>query len=157
MRGGLDIPELVRLLAEDHPAAVVLTDAAPPPGPFVVACNRAFERLTGYARAELVGGSPRLLQGLRTEARLVARLGHALAAGRAERVVVTNYRRGGEPYLCDILVRPLGRDAGTGRPTHFLALEREVRRRRGRPRADGSGRYDPTDPALAALAPALFG
>lgn len=153
---GLETAALVALLAEHHPAAVVLTDAAPPPGPFLLFCNRAFERLTGYARAELVGRSPRLLQGAATERRLAARIGTAVRAGRATRVVLTNHRRGGEAYLCDILIRPLGRDPTSGRPTHFLAFEREVLRRRGRPLSDGSGRFDPVDPALAAVAPGLF-
>lgn len=135
---------------------LLLTDIAPPPGPFIITCKRAFEHLTGYVRAELIGRSPRLLQGPRTEARLVSRLRLALAAGKAERVVVINYRRGGDSYLCDILIRPIGQDLSTGRPTHFLALEREVRRRRGHPLAGGSGRYVPVDPALAALALELF-
>ncbi|MBX9698905.1 MAG: PAS domain-containing protein [Acetobacteraceae bacterium] len=143
----LDAHQLVALLGEAHPAALALTDATPgPAGPVLLWCNRAFERLTGYTRRELIGGTPRLLQGPRTERQQVRRLGLALLAGKPARVVVTNYRRGGEPYLCDIAILPLGQDPASGRPTHFLAFEREVRRRRGRPAADGSGRFDPVDP-----------
>jgi hypothetical protein len=52
-----------------------------------------------------------------------------------------NYRKGGEPYLCEIDVRPIcGED---GLPLAFIAFEREVVRRRGRPSQAGAGRYRP--------------
>lgn len=58
------------------------------------------------------------------------------------RGVLENYRRSGEPYLCEIDVRAIV--DRTGRPEAFIAFEREVVRRRGRPPHDAAGRYRPS-------------
>ena len=44
--------------------AVLITDAEPIdlPGPRIVYCNKAFEKTTGYAEAEVLGKTPRILQ-----------------------------------------------------------------------------------------------
>jgi len=65
---------------------------------------------------------------------------HRLPEGAAQ-TALTNYRKAGEAYLCEIDVRPIrGPD---GQPTAFIAFEREVVRRRGRPSQGGAGRYRP--------------
>lgn len=60
------------------------------------------------------------------------------------RGVLQNYRKSGEVYLCEIDVRAIV--DGTGRPGAFIAFEREVVRRRGRPSQDTAGRYRPLTP-----------
>ena len=44
------------------------------PGPSIVYVNPAFERITGWSRAEVVGQSPRILQGPKTDHRIFADL-----------------------------------------------------------------------------------
>lgn len=127
------LKDLMAALTSDSTTAVVVTDGVlSHPGPTILYVNAAFERLTGYPSAELVGQSPRLLQGEKTSLAARQTLARALRDGRRKKVVVINYRKSGEPYRCEIEVFPiLGKD---GALINAVALEREVRRGPGRPR-----------------------
>ncbi|MGH1574723.1 PAS domain-containing protein [Methylobacterium sp. P31] len=153
--------ELVRLFAEPFDTAVVLTDVdLERPGPTVLYVNPAFARMSGYAESAVVGNSPRLLQGARTRRELTRMIARNLRSEGRFHGVLENYRRSGEAYLCELDVRPLlGRD---GQPVAFIAFEREVVRRKGRPSRDVAGRYTPAAPAhldtsALQLQPTIFG
>lgn len=89
----------------------------------------------------MVGASPRLLQEIGTNRLVAASVTRDLRAGGRFHGVLENYQKGGDPYLCEIDVRPVtGPD---DRPIAFIAFEREVVRRRGRPSRNGAGRYRP--------------
>lgn len=129
--------EAVTLAARDAPYAVVITDAElDGPGPHVLYVNAAFEAMTGYRAAEVVGSSPRMLQGKLTSALAKTYLKHALRRGRMHKTVLVNYRKSGEPYRCVIEVAPL-QDA-EGQLRFFMAIERETPAPRGRRRRSGS-------------------
>jgi PAS domain S-box-containing protein len=152
--------ELVRLLAEPLDTAVVLTDMdLERPGPTVLYVNPAFSRMSGYAGSEIVGNSPRLLQGPGTRRELARLVTRKLLAEDRFHGVLKNYRSSGEAYLCELDVRALH---GTDRqPLAFIAFEREVVRRRGRPSRDGVGRYTPVGldsvcMGALSLQPAIF-
>lgn len=149
----MELADLVRLFAEPLDLAVVLTDVdLERPGPTVLYANPAFSRLSGYAPAEVVGGTPRMLQGPGTNREATRHLPRLLLSEGRFLGCLQNYRKGGDPYLCEIDVRPiLGRD---GVPQAFIAFEREVVRRRGRPSRSGTRRYRVTD---AAVPPVLLG
>lgn len=132
----MDIPGLIAWLAEDHPAAALLTTAPTAEQPARIQyANAAFEALSGYARHDVLGHSPRMLQGPRTDARAARLLAAAARAGRPARAVLLNYRRDGGEYLCEVSLQPVGIEGQDC--THLLGLAREVRRRRGRPAGEG--------------------
>ena len=138
----MTIIELVRLLAEPLDLAVLVTDAAlDRPGPTILYANPAFARMSGYASAEVLGRSPRLLQGEATNRVLARSLTRTLRTQGRFHGVLENYRKGGENYYCEIDVRSLC--GGDGQPFAFIAFEREGVRRRGRPSREGLGRYRP--------------
>lgn len=157
----MTVVELVRLFAEPLETAVVLTDVdLERPGPTVLYVNPAFARMSGYAGSDIVGASPRLLQGPGTRRELTRLVARRLRAEGRFHGVLENYRNSGEAYLCELDVRPL---LGSDRqPLAFIAFEREVVRRRGRPSGNGSRRYTPvgTQPAptgIPGLQPGIFG
>uniref|UniRef100_B0SXU7 Putative PAS/PAC sensor protein n=1 Tax=Caulobacter sp. (strain K31) TaxID=366602 RepID=B0SXU7_CAUSK len=127
---------LIAALTADSPKAVVVTDGnLLPPGPTILYVNSAFERMTGYLSAELVGQSPRLLQGEKTSLATRRTLARALREGQRKTVVLVNYRKSGEPYRCEVDVFPiLDKD---GVMVNAVALEREVPRGPGRRAALG--------------------
>jgi PAS domain S-box-containing protein len=150
----MTVDELVRVFAETATTGVVLTDAAlDEPGPAIRYANPAFCRLSGYAAEDLVGRSPRLLQGPDTQALTLRGFSRAIRGGGRFHGVLSNYRRSGEAYLCEIDVRPIHNRHGT--IEGFIAFEREVVRSRGRPRTDGFGRFRPVLPQDAAFDPGL--
>ncbi|WP_158624746.1 PAS domain-containing protein [Caulobacter sp. 602-1] len=118
-------------LAVDSETAVVVTDGElSHPGPTILYVNGAFERMTGYLSSELLGKTPRLLQGERTSLATRRALARALRKGQRTKVALINYRKSGEAYRCEVEVFPiLDRD---GVLVNAVALEREVRRRPGR-------------------------
>ncbi|KQP95427.1 histidine kinase [Methylobacterium sp. Leaf119] len=148
----MTIVELVRMFAEPLDLAIVLTDIdLERPGPTILYANPAFARMSGYAAQEVLGNSPRLLQGSGTSREATRMVARALRAEGRFRGVLQNYRKSGEAYLCEIDVRAILDRAG--RPEVFIAFEREVVRRRGRPSLDAAGRYRPltqTSPACPA-------
>src|SRR5215207_1565467 len=120
----MTLDELVRLFAEPLTTGIVLTDATlDSPGPVIRYANPAFCRLTGYAAEDLLGRSPRMLQGKDTQPLTLRSVSRALRAGTRFHGVLANRRKSGEAYLCEIDVRPIdGHDGVTG----FIAFEREV-------------------------------
>lgn len=147
----MTIVELVKMFAEPLDVAVVVTDVdLQRPGPTILYANPAFARMSGYAVPEVLGNSPRLLQGSGTSREAARRVARGLRADGRFRGVLQNYRKSGEAYLCEIDVRAI-RDREGG-PQAFIAFEREVVRRRGRPSQDAAGRYRPLT-SIDAVAP----
>ncbi|MBB5694294.1 PAS domain-containing protein [Muricoccus pecuniae] len=116
--------------------AVVITDAPlDPPGPVIRYVNAQFEGVTGYPAAELLGRTPRILQGERTDRAELDRLRRELDERRSFIGATMNYRRDGTAYLNEWIVLPvLGPD---GAVTHWLSIQRDATRGGGpHPRAE---------------------
>lgn len=146
--------DLIRAFAEDAPVGIVVTDVAiDPPGPIIRYANPAFSCLVGRDLDEIVGQSPRFMQGKETRRETLDTFRRALAAGERFHGYITNYRGDGTKYRAEIDCRPF-RDA-SGRIENFVAFEREVIRRLGRPASGAAGRYEPVsaggDPLTGAL------
>jgi diguanylate cyclase (GGDEF)-like protein/PAS domain S-box-containing protein len=105
--------------------AVMITDAQLDlPGPRIVFVNPAFTRMTGYSQEEVLGKSPRLLQGTETNRDMLARLREALQAAEPFEGEAINYRKDGTTFLQEWRITPL-RDAD-GSLNHFLAIQRDI-------------------------------
>lgn len=136
------IVELVRLFAEPLEMPVVLTDCMlKTPGPTILYVNPAFVRMSGYDVVDLVGQSPRLLQGPHTDRQAAYALTHGLRTKGQFRGVLQNYRKCGEPYLCELDIRCINSNDGAAQA--YIAFEQEIVRRRGRPSKSGMKRYRP--------------
>ena len=86
--------------------------------------NQGFTEMTGYTAKYAVGQSPRFLQGVKTTDESRQRIRRKIEALEPFRDTVVNYRKTGEEYACEILVKPLFTHSGN--VSHFIALEREL-------------------------------
>jgi PAS domain S-box-containing protein len=119
-------PRLLRAAVVHANDAVVITEARllDAPGPRIVFVNDAFTRLTGYSAADVVGRSPRLLQGPRTSRATLDRLRAALGRWEPVTVELVNYRKDGAEYVVENSIMPV--DDGAGWFTHFVSIQRDV-------------------------------
>lgn len=110
---------------------VVITEAGRIDGPLnprIVYVNDAFERRTGFTRGEVLGRTPRILQGPRTDRSELERMKAALMAFQPVRAEVINYTKDGQEYWVELDIIPIANEAG--RFTHFVAIKRDITDRR---------------------------
>lgn len=97
-------------------------------GPKIVYVNEAFTRITGYSAEDVLGKTPRLLQGPKTDRAVLDTLRAALERGDMFRGELINYSKTGDEYWLDVSIMPLRNSYGT--LTHFMAIERDVTERK---------------------------
>ncbi|MCG6657976.1 EAL domain-containing protein [Halomonas campisalis] len=105
-------------------SVVITTGELAPPGPVFVHANDAFTRMTGYTREELLGATPRILQGPDTDRAVLNRLKSNLRAGDSFEGRTWNYRKDGTPYLVEWTITRLRND-GEG-ADYFFSVQQEV-------------------------------
>lgn len=85
--------------------------------------NPAFEALTGYRTAEVIGRNCRFLQGPDTDPEAVETLRDAVDTESAAVVTLLNYRADGSTFWNEVTISPV-RDGD--RVTHFVGIQRDV-------------------------------
>ena len=124
--------ELRRLseAVEQTQEAVLITEAAPldDPGPRIVFANGALSDMTGYREEELLGRTPRVLQGPKTDANVLAELRAALEAGNEWEGETINYRKDGTPYRVHWNVAPVR--GPEGEIQYWVSVQRDVTEQR---------------------------
>ncbi|MDT8856191.1 diguanylate cyclase [Paracoccaceae bacterium Fryx2] len=116
----------MRALVEAVNDAILITTVpeTDPNGPSIVYANPAFCRIAGYRQDELIGKSPRIMQGPGTDQNALRRIRHALDRRQGCREEVLNYSRDGTPYWLDMHIVPLFDD--DGQLQYFGAIQRDV-------------------------------
>ena len=126
----LSLLESVVLHAND---AVLVTEAdlIEPPGPRIVYVNPAFTAMTGYTQAEIVGQTPRILQGPKTDRASLDRIRAALKTRQKIREELINYRQDGTEFWVELELVPITiANARDQQVPHFVAIQRDVTARK---------------------------
>ena len=90
--------------------------------------NPAFERITGYAREDIIGNSPRVLRSGRNGEAYYRRLWKTILRGEAFHDTFVNRRKDGLLYYEEKTITPLKDEHGT--VTHFVATGKDVTQRK---------------------------
>ena len=114
---------LLQRAVSSSASGVVVVDTAAPDMP-VVHVNPAFERMSGYTLAEVVGRNCRFLQGPDTDRGAVARVAAAVRAGEEHTTVLLNHRKDGSAWWNELHLSPVRDDRG--RLTHYLGFQYDV-------------------------------
>ena len=105
--------------------SILITDAELDlPGPKIIFVNSAFTKMTGYTAEEVIGKTPRMLQGPRTDRAVLDRLRKNLEQGRDFAGEAINYRKDGTEFDLEWQIGPI-RDS-SGKITHFVAVQHDV-------------------------------
>jgi diguanylate cyclase (GGDEF)-like protein/PAS domain S-box-containing protein len=113
----------LRLVVDGAPEGIVICDAQASDCP-VVYVNSAFEQMSGYGAAELLGSNLRLMQGADRDQEARRRLREAIARGESCRVLLRNYRKSGELIWNELYLQPLRNAAGV--LTHWAGFNRDA-------------------------------
>lgn len=112
--------KVLRVLTEASYDSILITDASA--GAKIVYVNQAFTKLTGYSPSEVIGQTPRILQGPATDKKVIARLAEVLKSGGKFEGQAINYKKDGTPFIMYWRVLPVE----VGKQISFwVAIQRE--------------------------------
>ena len=111
---------VLKSLVEHSFDSILVTDASQRTK--IVYANKAFKTLTGYSPDEVIGKTPKMLQGAATDKKVIARLAKTLKKGGRFQGKAINYKKDGTPFIMDWRVIP----AKIGKNTKvWIAIQRE--------------------------------
>ena len=117
----IDPAAVVEAAAE---SILITTTDLDPPGPAIVYVNPAFERMTGRSSAEVLGESPRIFQGPKTDPRVFSDLRQKLLSGQSWEGQTINYRKDGSEFWMEWSIVPLKNESGM--VYQYVAIQRDV-------------------------------
>ncbi len=124
--------ESLRLLSsavKQSKESIMITEAdLDLPGPKIIFVNPAFIEMTGYSAADVLGMTPRILQGPLTDRAVLDRLRHNLEQGDVFAGETINYRKDGTAFHLEWQIAPLRNASST--ITHFVAIQRDISERK---------------------------
>jgi PAS domain S-box-containing protein len=119
---------LDRAVSNDYDSILVTDLGLENPGPKIVFANSGFSHLTGYALDEVIGQSPRLLQGPKTDRATLDRLKKNLIEGQSFFGQTVNYRKDGSEFVNQWDIHPLQNE--NGEITHWVSYQHDVSERK---------------------------
>lgn len=113
----------INMMIDNSLVAAVVSNPRLPDNP-IVACNKAFMDLTGYAEHEIIGRNCRFLRGEGTEPELTKELRVGIAAKVPVMVELLNYKKDGTPFRNAVMIAPIFDPEGE--LEYFLGSQVEV-------------------------------
>lgn len=117
------IPFVLSQILDACVNGITLSDPDQPDNPIVYA-NKAFERVTGYARDDILGRNCRFLQGSDRDQPEVERIREALRDHVPVTVILRNYRKDGSLFYNQFTIRPL--IDPEGKVIYYLGVQYDV-------------------------------
>jgi PAS domain S-box-containing protein len=111
---------LLATAVDQSAETIMITDAAG----LIIYVNPAFEKATGYNRAEAIGRNPRFLKSGKQDAEFYLQMWAALSRGEVWSGHFTNRRKDGTLFEEEGTISPV-RDAA-GKTVHYVAVKRDV-------------------------------
>jgi len=90
----------------------------------IVYVNAAFTHMTGYSAEEVLGKTPSILNGLKTDAKVLEQISQAIANYQPIKVELINYRKDGSELWSEVNVTPML--DGSGECTNLIFVQRDI-------------------------------
>ena len=108
-------------LLENSYDSIIITDCTEDTS--IIYANKAFSKLTGYESSEVIGKTPKILQGSATDRHVIADLTNCLKNNSPFEGQAINYRKDGTSFIMNWRVLPLTVDNQT---KAWIAIQREI-------------------------------
>jgi PAS domain S-box-containing protein len=106
---------------------IVIADVTMPNSP-IIYVNQAYEEITGYSVAEVIGQKSCFLHGVDVSQPELITLRNAIAQGTSCTVVLRNYRKDGSLFWNEISISPV-HDIN-GQYTHYIGIQTDITERK---------------------------
>lgn len=90
----------------------------------IIYINKAFTKMTGYEADEILGQTPKVLQGPGSDIEELNKLNEALANFKPCETTIINYKKNGQAFWVNFSVSPVANLKGWY--THWIAVQRDV-------------------------------
>ncbi|MEH6586218.1 MAG: PAS domain-containing protein [Halioglobus sp.] len=111
---------LLKVLTANSFDSILITDASA--SGKITYANKAFKKLTGHDPSEVIGKTPKILQGAGTDKNVINRLAAALKSGGKFEGKAINYKKDGTPFIMYWRVLPI---KVAGKVEAWIAIQRE--------------------------------
>lgn len=126
----IDISDRLRIpfrrIVDQIDDAIVITEGRPidPPGPRIIYVNEAFEKMTGYLSKDIIGKTPRILQGEHTDRAELDKIRLAMETDQHYEGTLLNYRKDGQPFWLEMKLSSL--TDYMGHTKFYICAERDI-------------------------------
>lgn len=104
-------------------SGIIITDNLQPDNP-IIYCNKAFEKISGYSRSEIIGHNCRFLQGKDRSQRARHIVAEAVNKGESCMVQLRNYRKNGDLFWNELFMAPVKNSEG--QVTNFIGVQNDI-------------------------------
>jgi len=115
-------------IKHDYDSILITELSLDGPGPKIVYVNDGFTRITGYSREDVIGKTPRILQGPKTDRAVLDKLKENLRKGQSFFGQTVNYRKDGSEFVNQWDIHPLENEAGE--ITHWVSYQHDITTRK---------------------------
>ena len=113
--------------------AIIITEAEPldyPNGPKIVYVNEAFKKSTGYTEEDVLGKTPRILQGPGSDKNILKQMGSDLRSWKKIDTDVLNYTKEGKEFWVNLSIAPVANEKGYY--THWISVQKDITEKKHR-------------------------
>lgn len=122
---------LLQEMVKNTTDAIVVTDTPKidsTEGPVIVFVNDTYEKMTGYSKEEVIGKSPKILQGPETDEKELNKLREALKFEKSGHAELINYKKNGETFWTSISIFPIEGEASDIK--YWVGIKRDITKRK---------------------------